>query len=196
METFLFPLTSAEVPDLDLSHALNTGLLPVHYLATNARPRLKAYINSYIKEEIIDEAVTRNVPAFSRFLQAVGLTHGRLVNYANLARECGVSANTVRLYYQILIDTLLGFELPPWRKTKTRRLIETAKFYVFDIGVANYLTAEVDLIVGQLDLAIECKAAMRVRAEDLKGLRALLAEHPVKRAVGPRERCKRIRELA
>jgi len=229
VEKFLLPLTSSEIPEMDLEHTINTGLLPVHYLAKDARPMLKAYVNNYIKEEIIDEAATRNVPAFSRFLQAVGLTHGRLLNYANSARECGVSTSTVRAYYQILIDTLLGFELAPWRKTKTRRLIETAKFYVFDIGVANYLTPEVervsegsdlfgrgfehfvlneiraylaynerdlpltfwrtssgfevDLIVGQLDLAVECKAAERVRAQDLKGLRALLEEHRVKHAV-------------
>src|SRR5262249_39687514 len=111
-----------------------------------------AYVNTYIKEEIIDEAATRNIPAFTRFLQVVGLTHGQQLNYANVARETNVSAATVRSYFQILEDTLLGFTLQPWRKAKKRRLVETAKFYLFDIGVANHLNPETGAISEGSDL--------------------------------------------
>lgn len=139
----LFPLTTAEIPEAKLDRILNFGTIPLHYLSGNPQRLLKAYVNNYLREEIIEEALTRNVPSFSRFLNVVALTHGQLLNYSNVAREAGVSPSTVRDYYQILKDTLLGHELEPWRKRKTRRLIETAKFYLFDVGVANYLNPEI-----------------------------------------------------
>ncbi|MFH1145089.1 MAG: AAA family ATPase [Candidatus Eisenbacteria bacterium] len=228
-ESHLFPLSSHEIPDLDLLRAFNHGTLPVHYLTPKPAPLLRAYVNAYIKEEIIDESATRNIPAFARFLHVVGLTHGQQLNYANIARETGVSAATVRSYYQILEDTLLGFTLEPWRRSKTRRLVETAKFYLFDIGIANYLHPEartvtegsdlygrafehfmlndvraflsyrrreralsfwrtssgfeVDLILGDLECALEFKSARRIRDGDLKGLRALMEEQTVGRSV-------------
>jgi len=85
-------------------------------------------------------------------LQVAALTHGQQLNYSNIARECGVSTNTVRNYYMILNDTLLGFELPPWRKTRKRRLVETAKYFIFDIGVAHYLAPDIDQITPGSDL--------------------------------------------
>ncbi len=185
--------------------------------------------HNYIKAEIIDESATRNIPAFSRFLQIVGLCHGQQVNYASVARETGVSASTVRNYFQILEDTLLGFTVEPWRRRKKRRLVETAEFYLFDVGVANHLHPEahtivegfdrfcqafehfvlnevraylsykcldhpisywrtssgfeVDLIVGNMDLAIECKSTREIRTADLKGLRALSEENAPQRKV-------------
>jgi predicted AAA+ superfamily ATPase len=229
IEFLLHPLTSAEIPNLDLTRALNHGTLPVHYQVEEPRALLRSYVNSYIKEEIIDESATRNVPAFSRFLQVIGLTHGQQMNYTNIARESGVSAATIRNYFQILEDTLLGFTLEAWRKPRKRRLAETAKFYLFDTGVANFLHPEaqtltegsdlfgrafehfilnevrayrsyrevdtplafwrtssgfeVDIIVGDMDVAVECKSSRRVRDSDLRGLRALLEEHPVGRAL-------------
>ncbi len=229
VEFHLLPLTSHEIPDLDLPRLLSHGGLPAHYLVDDPAPLLRSYVNSYIKEEIIDESVTRSVPAFARFLQIVGLTHGQQLNYANIARETGVSASTVRSYFQILDDTLLGFALEPWRKARKRRLVETAKYYLFDIGVANALHPEaavvaegtdlfgrafehfllnevraylayrrldrplsfwrtssgfeVDLIVGQMEAALEFKASRTVRESDLKGMRALLDEQRPRRAI-------------
>lgn len=142
VEHFLFPLVSAELPDLDLDRMLNHGGLPAHYLVDDPRPLLRSYLSTYIKEEIIDESATRNIPGFSRFLEVVGATHGRQLNYANVARESGVSASTVRGYYRILEDTLLGFTLEPWRRSTKRRMVETAKFYLFDPGVAGELDPE------------------------------------------------------
>ena len=147
----LFPLTSAEVPDMDLVRVLNHGGLPPHYFVDRPAPLIKAYINNYLKEEIVDESLTRNVPAFARFLHVVGLTHGQQINYANIARESGVASNTVRNYFQILKDTLIGFELEPWRRAASRRLVETAKFFLFDIGVANQLHPEGSVVVEASD---------------------------------------------
>lgn len=228
-EFHLLPLTSHEIPEVDLLRLFNHGALPAHYLVDEPAPLLKAYVNAYIKEEIIDEAATRNIPAFSRFLSVVGLTHGQQLNYANVARETHVSAATVRSYFQILDDTLLGFTLEPWSRANKRRLVETAKFYLFDIGVANRLNPEtsvitegsdlfgrafehfllnevraflayrgqdrslhfwrtsagqeVDLVVGDLELALEFKSALRVRTTDLSGVRTLLDEHKVGRTI-------------
>lgn len=137
----LFPLTSQELGDLQLLKALNHGLIPSHYLASEARRFLQAYVQDYLKEEIFAEGLTRNIPAFSRFLDAVGYSHGELINYANIARDCGVDAKTVKEYYQILVDTLLGFILEPFKKRQNRQVITKAsKFYLFDVGVAGFLT--------------------------------------------------------
>lgn len=137
----MHPLTTHELPDIDLLRALNNGLLPAHYLQQQGRRSLKAYVNDYLKEEVFDEGLTRNIPAFSRFFEAMGYSHGQLTNYANIARECGVDAKTVREYYQILIDTLLGMMLPPFKKRQSRQVIgKAAKFYLFDVGVAGFLS--------------------------------------------------------
>ena len=104
----MFPLVSAELNNLDLLKALNHGLIPSHYLNNNPRRSLRAYVQDYLKEEIFAEGLTRNIPAFSRFFESMGYSHGELTNYANIARDCGVDAKTVKEYYQILVDTLLG----------------------------------------------------------------------------------------
>jgi uncharacterized protein len=144
----LYPLVSAELGDFNLQRALVSGFLPSHYLSPDSRMDLKAYVNDYLKEEIQAEALTRNLPAFSRFLLSAAVTSGMLLNYSNAARESGVSVKTIREYYQILEDTLIGRFLQPWRKTKDRRLIETAKFYFFDTGLITALLDFRKLIPG------------------------------------------------
>ncbi len=148
----LFPFVTAELPDFDLERALQYGTVPRHYLSDRPELLLRAYVDNYLKEEIIDEAITRNIPSFAHFLHTVALTHGQLLNYANVAREVGVSPSTVRGYFQILEDTLIGHTLEPWRKKKDRRLIETAKFYLFDTGLANFLHPEVKQVVEGTDI--------------------------------------------
>ena len=137
----MHPLVSVEIGDLDLLQALNRGLVPAHYLDAEYRRSLAAYVVDYLKEEVIDEGLTRNVAAFSRFFDAVGFSHGDLTNYANIARDCGVDAKTVKEYYQILVDTLLGTFIEPWKKRQERQVIgKAAKFYLFDVGVAGAIT--------------------------------------------------------
>jgi predicted AAA+ superfamily ATPase len=135
----LYPLVTRELKSFDLDKALISGLLPSHYLSSNSEMDLKAYVHDYLKEEIQAEALTRNLPAFSRFLQSAAITNGMLLNYSNAARESGVSVKTIREYYQILEDTLIGRQLLPWKKSKKRRLIETSKFYFFDTGIVSAL---------------------------------------------------------
>ncbi|HEV7666992.1 MAG TPA: AAA family ATPase [Thermoanaerobaculia bacterium] len=137
----MHPLTSIEIGDLDLLQALNRGLVPAHYLSPGYRRSLDAYVVDYLKEEVFDEGLTRNVAAFSRFFEAMGYSHGDLTSYANIARDCGVDAKTVKEYYQILVDTLLGTFVEPYKKHQERQVIGKApKFYLFDVGVAGALS--------------------------------------------------------
>lgn len=137
----MFPLTTVETGSVDLLRALNHGLIPAHYLQNNYKRSLKAYVRDYLKEEVFNEGLTRNIPAFSRFFDAMGYSHGELTNYSNIARECGVDSKTVKEYYQILIDTLLGIMVEPFKRRKNRQTISKAsKFYLFDVGVAGAIT--------------------------------------------------------
>lgn len=135
----LFPLVSAEIPDFDLLRALNHGLVPRHYLADDALPLVRAYVNDYLQEEIAAEALTRNIPAFARFLELAAFSNGEIIQYQNIASECGVSAPTVKEYFQILFDTLLAHTIPSFRKRPKRRVIQAPKLYLFDVGIANML---------------------------------------------------------
>ena len=150
----LLPLTSAELPDLNLERALNHGLLPRHYLADEARPLLHAYVGDYLREEIYAESLVRNLPSFQRFLDVAALSNGQMVNYTAVAREVGVSAPSVRSYFEILTDTLLGLWVPAWRKRAKRRVIESPRFYFFDIGVVNELARRGHLLPGSTEFGV------------------------------------------
>ena len=138
----IFPLVTAELKNINLLHALSHGMVPTHYLQDDqeCKKSLKAYVQDYLKEEVFAEGLTRNIPAFSRFFDAFGYSHGELTNYSNIARDCGVDSKTVKEYYQILIDTLLAVRVDPFKKRQSRKIITKApKYYLFDVGVANYL---------------------------------------------------------
>lgn len=135
----LVPLSVLETEGFDLEGAMVSGLLPPHFLSSEPLEDLRAYVADYLKEEIAAEALARNIPAFAEFLRVAAITSSELLNYANVARESGVSAKVVRTYFDILEDTYLGFRIPPWRKSANRRMILAEKFYLFDVGVANYL---------------------------------------------------------
>ena len=116
-------------------------MIPDHYLKENYKKSLRAYTQDYLKEEVFDEGLTRNIPAFSRFFDAMAYSHGELTNYSNIARDCGVDSKTVKEYYQILVDTLLGTMIEPFKRRQNRQVIsKAAKFYLFDVGVAGTLT--------------------------------------------------------
>jgi predicted AAA+ superfamily ATPase len=136
----LFGLTSEEIGrEFDIARMLNHGFLPRHYLSNSPTSLLRAYINDYLKEEIAVEGLARNLPAFSVFLSAAALSDGTLVNFSTIARECGVSSVTVKGYFEILVDTLLGGFLPAYTKRPKRRVIGAPKFYFADVGVVNAL---------------------------------------------------------
>lgn len=147
----LFPFVSAEIPDFNLSRAINNGMLPRHYLIENPAKRLQAYVGDYLREEIKEEALTRNIASFSRFLETAAINDGEILNYNNIATDCGVSAPTVKEYFSILEETLIGYTLPAYTKTVKRRMIQAPKFYIFDIGVVNYLTHRKNLQPGSID---------------------------------------------
>lgn len=163
----MFPLVSAELGDVDLLKALNRGLVPSHYFHEGYRRSVSAYVTDYLKEEVFAEGLTRNVPAFARFFDAVGHTHGELTNYANIARDCGVDAKTVKEYYQILVDTLLGSFVEPYKKRQSRQVITRApKFYLFDVGVAGAMVQRrIDAEAGEaFGRALEHFVLMELRA--------------------------------
>lgn len=135
----LYPLIYAEIPNFDLQRALNNGLLPRHYLSDNPKKLISAYIGNYLRDEIIAEAKIRNIGAFTKFLEAAAFSNGKMVNYTNIASDCGVSSITIKEYFQILEDTLIGRFVPSYQKKPKRRVILASKFYYFDVGIANYL---------------------------------------------------------
>ena len=135
----LHPFVSKELDQFDLLRALNVGLLPSIYLSDSPNEDLAAYCGDYLQQEIAAEGLTRNIPAFSRFLDVAASCNGQMINYSKIASDAQVPQSTVREYFQILQDTLIAQILPAWRKTVKRKPITTAKFYFFDVGVARHL---------------------------------------------------------
>ncbi|MBX3240329.1 MAG: ATP-binding protein [Chitinophagaceae bacterium] len=135
----LYPLVSTEIPGFDLLKALNHGLLPRHYLSAQPKRLLSAYVGNYLKDEIVSEAKIRNVSVFTRFLEAAAFSNGEMVNYTNIAADCGVSSPTIKEYFQILEDTLIGRFVPVYQKRPKRRVIQASRFYFFDVGIVNHL---------------------------------------------------------
>lgn len=118
----------------DVVRYINHGTLPRHYLAAQPARLLRAYVDDYLKEEIAAEGLVRALPSFAEFLRAAAIGDTELVNYSNIARECGKSVNTVKEYYQILVDTLLGRFLPAWTRRPKRRVIQAPKFFSPTLG--------------------------------------------------------------
>ena len=136
----LHGLTAAEIgADFDLDRAVNHGYLPRIYLSARPQRLLEAYVADYLKEEVAAEALVRNLPVFSEFLNIAALSDAELVNFSTIARDCGVSSHTIKGYFGILEDTLLGRWLPAYTKRPKRRVIAAPKFYFTDVGIVNHL---------------------------------------------------------
>ena len=144
----LFPLVSAEITDFDLLKAVNNGMIPRHYVVNNPWDRFRAYIGVYLNEEIREEAISRKLNSFSRFLEVAAFSNTEMVVYRNIAQDCGIDHRTVKDYFEILQDTLIGYLIPGFTATKKRRAILAPKFYYFDVGVANYLCNRKNIIQG------------------------------------------------
>ncbi len=137
---YLHPLTYQELGDrFDLNRAMERGLLPSIYFSDDPQADLRAYAGLYLQQEIVAEGATRNVPAFSRFLRVAALCNGTIVNFTNVANDAQVARTTVYEYFEILKDTLVLYELPPWRKTTKRKPLASSKYYFFDVGVVSIL---------------------------------------------------------
>ncbi len=135
----LFPLVYTEIPKPDLMRILRYGTLPQVYFSDDPEEELAAYSQTYLREEIQTEGLVRKIPQFSRFLKVAALCNGQTINYSSVGSDCGVAASTVREYFSILEDTLIGFTVEPWMASRRRKAIQTAKFYLFDTGVTHML---------------------------------------------------------
>jgi uncharacterized protein len=135
----LYPLSYSEIPNFDLIKALNHGLIPNHYDAKKVEPLLSAYIGSYLQDEIVAETRIRQVDIFSKFLNQVGLCNGEIINYTNIANDCGIKSYAIKEYFTILEETMIGNFVNAYQLKPKRRVVNAPKFYLFDIGVANFL---------------------------------------------------------
>ena len=135
----LYPLVWPEVTDFQIDRAVQNGMLPRHYMVEDATKRLSGYVKVYLDEEIREEGEVRELDAFERFMEVAAISDGEMLNYSNIAADCGVSAKTVKSYFQILYDTLIGYEIPAFRKEIKRKIVQAPRFYYFDVGLANYL---------------------------------------------------------
>jgi predicted AAA+ superfamily ATPase len=217
---YLHPLVSQEIgPQFDLLRAINQGLLPFLYDSDSPTEDQREYAGVYLREEVAAEGLTRNVPAFSRFLEVAATCNGQILNYTNISGDAEIKRTTVLDYFQILYDTLLAFTLLPWSGSTKRKAIAAPKFYFFDPGISKYLAGvgqinfkspyfsiafehlifrelrsaldygfadtlhywrstsgfEVDFFFDE-KFAIEVKGKSVIRADELKGLRALREE--------------------
>lgn len=151
LPTTLYPLVSAEIPDFNLIRAVNNGMMPAIYPLENPLRQIQAYVDVYLKEEIMAEALVRNLIGFSNFLRAAAMTNGEMVNYQNIAQDCGVSAKTVKEYFSILTDTLIGYMIPAYSKTKKRSVVQAPRFYFFDVSIPNFLLNRSSLLLGSTE---------------------------------------------
>lgn len=138
-EARLFPLIWREISDFDLDRYLLVGGLPSVWLSQEPVEELDAYVHTYLTEEIMAEGLVRKLPPFSRFLRAMALSNGEMLNFTKLANDCQVPPSTVTEYVALLEDTLVGYLLPAWTASRKRKAIRTAKFYFFDCGVTHML---------------------------------------------------------
>ena len=138
-EANLFPLVYPEIPNFDLKRMLRFGSLPQVWFSEDPDEELSAYAQTYLREEIQAEGYVRKIPQFARFLRVAALSSGNIINFAAIGSDAGVAASTIREYFSILNDTLVGFTVEPWVLSKKRKAIQTAKFYFFDTGVTHTL---------------------------------------------------------
>lgn len=220
----MFGLTARELErEFDLLRWVNVGPLPRVYGSRQARALLRAYVADYLREEVLQEGIVRNLPAYADFLRVAALADAEQVSLTSIARETGVAVTTVRDYFQVLVDTLLGDFVPSFTARPKRRIVQAPKFYFRNVGIVNHEAkrgdlepgtphfgkafenfvhheiracshyterhfdisywklstgTEVDFILGDGEMAVECKGAARVHDGDLKGLRLFAEEHP------------------
>ena len=137
----MFPLTSREMSfDFSVEEALVRGTMPLSVTGEDPLSYLSAYAATYLQEEIRAEALTRNIGGFSRFLEVAARQNGQITNVSAIARDAGVSRQTVQTYFDILVDTLIGYWVNPWKLKTSTKQVSHPKFYLYDAGVARVLS--------------------------------------------------------
>ena len=145
----LHPFSASELGNaFELDRAINYGLVPGIWNSDSPEEDIAGYVSLYLEQEIIQEGATRNLPAFSRFLEVAALSSGEQINYQAISSDAQIPRSTVQEYFRILKDTLLAQEVPVWRKGCSRKTVETAKFYLFDTGITRYLQGRKPLVRG------------------------------------------------
>ncbi len=145
----LHPLTFLELKEsFNLQEVLQKGSLPQLYNIENDNDKiryLKAYTQTYLKEEIVSEQIIRHIEPFHYFLEVAGQCNGQILNYSKIAREASIEPKSCQRYFQILEDTFLGFHLPSYGESIRKQQIQKPKFYLFDLGVARALSGALDV---------------------------------------------------
>lgn len=160
----LHPFMASEIGErFDLERSLRLGMLPLVLGAIDPEETLRSYVALYLREEVMTEALVRNVGSFARFLEAMSFSHGAILNVAEVARECQVNRKTVEGYIEVLEDLLLGYRVPVFSRRAKRRLVQHGKFYYFDAGVQRSVRPR-----GPLDSPEEARGAR---------LEGLVAQH-------------------
>jgi uncharacterized protein len=137
-ELFGFSLSECQ-DEITLLELLNRGYLPRIASTTNYKRLQNSYISTYLKEEIAEEGLVRRLPIFSEFLSMAALSDTETTNFSTIARDTGVSSETIKSYYEILCDTMVGRFLPSYRRRPKRRVVSSHKFYFSDVGIVNHL---------------------------------------------------------
>lgn len=137
LHPFVWPEIRQFKPTLD--RILTYGMLPSVFLSEEPDEVLDDYINVYLQEEIAGEGLVRQLPKFERFLEVAALTNSQGINYSNIASDVMMSRDSIREWYGILYDTMIGFAIPPYTRTKKRKAVETERFYYFDAGLVRFL---------------------------------------------------------
>lgn len=136
----MHPLIAQELGDaFQLEHALKFGMLPATYTYDDPAGYLATYVDTYLREEVMQEGLTRNISAFARFLEVASFSQGSTINASAIAREVGIDRQVIQNYFSILHDLLLAHRLPAFTKRAKRKLITSEKFYYFDVGIYQYL---------------------------------------------------------
>ena len=152
LHPFVWPEIREFKPTLD--RILKYGLLPSAFLSDTPDDVLDAYINVYLQEEIAGEGLVRQLPKFEkfeRFLEVAAITNAEEINYSNIASDVMMSRGSITEWYGILYDTMIGFTVPPYTKTKKRKAVETERFYFFDVGLVRILLGLGDLVDTQTE---------------------------------------------
>lgn len=137
---FMHPLSVAELgEDFRLEHSLKYGQLPSAYGQADPQKYLEAYVRTYLEEEIRQEGLTRNLSAFTRFLEAASFSQGSVLSVSSVARDCAVERKVVENYFSILENLMIAYRVPVFSKKSKRRLVTHSKFYFFDAGVYRTL---------------------------------------------------------
>ncbi len=136
----MYPLTVQELgKDFNFNHSLKYGQLPSVYTEEDPKRYIESYVKTYLDEEVRQEGLTRNLGAFTRFLEAASFSQGSVLNISSVARECSIERKVVENYFNILEDLLIAYRIPVFTRKTKRRLVAHPKFYFFDVGVYRTL---------------------------------------------------------